>query len=224
VYCGGRAGGKTRGAAEYVTDQVEKRKVTLIALIGESVKDVRTVMIEGPSGLASPSVARPWMIVDYEPSKAQVRWYDRESGQELAVATIYSAENPEQLRGPQYHLVWMDELAKYRHRQQETWDQVQFGLRLKTDPQPRAVITTTPQPTPTFKAILRDPRTVVTTGTTFDNWAQLDEAYLETMRDRYEGTRLGRQELYAHILDDAQGALWGAANIRYQPVILEGAA
>jgi phage terminase large subunit-like protein len=112
---------------------------------------------------------------------------------------------PDQLRGPQHDLAWCDELAKWRYAQ-ETWDMLQFGLRLGDDP--RQVITTTPRPIALLKAIMADPRTVVTRGRTYDNAAHLAPTFLQSIRARYEGTRLGRQELDAEILDDTPGALW----------------
>jgi phage terminase large subunit-like protein len=197
---GGRGSGKTRTAAEFVRHRVEAGQARHVALVGDTVKDVRTIMIEGPSGLLA--ISPPWFTPVYEPSKAQVTWPNG------AVATIYSAEKPEQLRGPQFHLVWPDELAKWSHNQQETWDQIQFALRMKVEPRPQAVITTTPQPTETFKSILRDPRTVWTKARTADNARHLDPDFLRYIHQKYGNTRLGLQELDAELLEDTPGALW----------------
>jgi phage terminase large subunit-like protein len=127
-----------------------------------------------------------------------------------ALATLYNAVEPDQLRGPQHSLAWCDELAKWRYAQ-ETWDMLQFGLRLGARPQ--AIIATTPRPIPVLKQIIRQPGTVITRGTTFENRSNLAESFLSQVVSRYEGTRLGRQELSAEILDDIPGALWTRAVI-----------
>lgn len=196
----GRGFGKTWTGAVFVTQMVLSGRWERIALVNNTVKDVRTVQVE-----ALLQVCPPWIKCVYEPSKASVTWYD-EDGRGLAVATIYSAETPEALRGPQFHGAWCDETAKWEHRQQETWDQLQFGLRLGDHPQ--VVVTTTPRPTPTYLAIRKDPRTAITRGTTDENRAQLAETFIRTIHAKYDGTRLGQQELHAAVLLDAPGALW----------------
>ena len=140
----------------------------------------------------------------YEPSKRRLTWPNG------ALATLYNAVEPDQLRGPQHSLAWCDELAKWRYAQ-ETWDMLQFGLRLGARPQ--AIIATTPRPIPVLKQIIRQPGTVITRGTTFENRSNLAESFLSQVVSRYEGTRLGRQELSAEILDDIPGALWTRAVI-----------
>lgn len=193
----GRGFGKTRTGAEWVREEEKAGRATRIALIAETAKDARDVMVEGPSGLLAcyPPDERP----TYEPSKARVTF---RSG---AVATLFNATEPDQLRGPQFDCAWCDELAKWRHAR-ETWDMLQFGLRLGT--RPRVVVTTTPRPTPVVRELVADPLTVITRGSTFDNAGNLAAPFLRTIRAKYEGTRLGRQELNAEILDDLPGALW----------------
>lgn len=171
-----------------------------IALIAETAADARDVLVEGQSGIlaVSPDDERP----NYEPSKRRLTWPNG------AVATLYNGTEPDQLRGPEHDAALVDELAKYRYAQ-DTWDNLQFGLRLGSHP--RVMVTTTPRPLPIIRSIAKDPASVVTKGSTFDNAANLPDRFLDTIRERYEGTRLGRQELYAEILDDVPGALWTAA-------------
>ncbi|WP_108683223.1 DNA-packaging protein [Methyloceanibacter sp. wino2] len=194
---GGRGAGKTRAGAEWVRAQARRASDARIALVGETLSDARAVMVEGVSGLLAvhPPGARPV----FEPSKRQVRW---ESG---AVAQLFSAEDPESLRGPQFSAAWCDELAKWR-RPQETWDMLQFGLRLGEAP--RQLVTTTPRPIPLIKALLVDARAIVTRVATAANAANLAPSFLETIVGRYRGTRLGRQELEAELLEDRPDALW----------------
>lgn len=172
-------------------------KHSRIALVAETAADARDVMVEGESGLLGvhPKAFRPM----YEPSKRRVTWPNG------AVATLYNATEPDQLRGPQHDLAWCDELAKWRYAQ-ETWDMLQFGLRLGDDP--RQAITTTPRPIPLIKKLMADPRTVTTRGSTFDNIGNLASSFVTQIKAKYEGTRLGRQELEAEVLDDVPGALW----------------
>ena len=167
-----------------------------VALVAPTAADARDVMVEGESGLLA--IAPPWDRPEYEPSKRRLTW---ENG---AIATTYSADEPERLRGPQHDFAWCDELAAWRYP--EAWDMLMFGLRLGDDP--RAVVTTTPRPTKLIKALAADPKVAVTHGTTYDNWKYLAPAFIEQIVRRYEGTRLGRQELDAEILDDVPGALW----------------
>jgi phage terminase large subunit-like protein len=197
----GRGFGKTRTGAEYVRAQVEAGAARRIALVAPTAADARAVMIEGESGLLSigPPDDRPY----YEPSKHLLSW---ENG---AIATTYSADEPDRLRGPQHDLAWCDELAAWRYP--GAWDMLLFGLRLGNDP--RAVVTTTPRPTKLIKALLADPKTAVTRGSTSENHENLAPAFLDQIVRRYEGTRLGRQELEAEILEDVLGALWSHAII-----------
>ena len=192
----GRGFGKTRSGAEYVNEKVKAGKARRVALIGPTAADVRDVMVEGESGIlaCSPLKFRP----DYEPSKRRLTWPNG------AIATLYSAEEPDRLRGPQHDLIWADEPAAWKYS--ETWDMAMFGLRLGEDP--RVVATTTPRPTPLIKDLVKDPTTTITRGSTYENQENLAPAFLEKIVKKYEGTRLGRQELNAEILDDNPGALW----------------
>lgn len=192
----GRGFGKTRTGAELVRARVGLRTARRIALLGPTEADVRDVMVEGESGLLAiaPPSARPL----YEPSKRRVSWPNG------AVATLFSAEEPERLRGPQHDFAWCDELAAWRYP--ESWDMLMFGLRLGDDP--RAVVTTTPRPTKLVKQLIADPTVAMTRGKTDENRANLAPAFLDRIVLRYQGTRLGRQELDAEILDDMPGALW----------------
>lgn len=198
----GRGWGKTRTGAEWVRSYVDTGRAGRIALIAETAADARDVMVEGDSGILA--ISPPWNRPAYEPSKRRLTWPNG------ATATTFSAEDPDQLRGPQFDLAWSDELAKWRYAE-ATWDMLQFGLRLGE--RPRQLVTTTPRPLPLLKRILADPMTVATKGRTFDNIANLAASFLRQIQTRYEGTRLGRQELEAEILDDVPGALWARSNL-----------
>lgn len=195
----GRGFGKTRKGACSTNEEAEADPNMRAALIGRTAADVRDVMIEGESGILNTS--RPDFRPLYEPSKRRLTWPNG------AQATAYSADKPDQLRGPQHTWAWADELAAWPYR--DTWDQVQFGLRLGAHP--RWIATTTPRPTSLIREILKDPRVAVVRGSTYDNAANLAPDFLARMRARYEGTTLGRQELYAEVFDEAPGALWRRA-------------
>jgi len=203
VILAGRGFGKTRAGAEWVRGEVSgttplgKGKAHRVALIAETAADARDVLVEGDSGLLGihPKDFRPV----YEPSKRRLTWPNGAS------ATLFNATEPDQLRGPQHDLAWCDELAKWRYAQ-ETWDMLQFGLRLGT--KPRQLITTTPRPIQLLKKIMADPSTVITRGSTYDNANNLAASFLDAIKRKYEGTRLGRQELDAEVLDDVPGSLW----------------
>jgi phage terminase large subunit-like protein len=173
-----------------------------IALVGETTADVRGVMVDGESGLLNigPKDERP----EYFPSLRQLKWPNG------AIATTYNATEPDQLRGPQHDAAWCDEIAKWKYIQ-ETWDQLQFGLRLGEHP--RQILTTTPRPLPLLKKMLNDPYTVTTKGKTMDNKDNLAETFMHQIEERFGGTRLGRQELDGEILDDIPGALWQRSGI-----------
>lgn len=199
---GGRGAGKTRAGAEWVRALAGADDMARIALVGETLGQARSVMIEGVSGLLAvhPPDARPL----YEPTKRQVTWANG------AVAQLFSAEDPDSLRGPQFSAAWCDELGKWR-RPSETWDMLQFGLRLGNAP--RQVVTTTPRPTRLIKALLADPLCAVTRVATSANAANLAPSFLEAIVGRYRGTRLGRQELEAELLEDRVDSLWPRALI-----------
>ena len=192
----GRGWGKTRTGAEWVRDQVENEGTQRTALVGATAADVRDVMIEGESGLLA--CCPPRNKPKYEPSKRRVTWPNG------AIATTYSADEPDRLRGPQHEKCWADELAAWRHP--EAFDQLKFGLRLGENP--RGIITTTPRPTRVIKKLIADKSTHVTRGSTYDNAANLAPSFLREIIAEYKGTRLGRQELDGEILEDNPDALW----------------
>ncbi|MGJ0532670.1 DNA-packaging protein [Methylocystis sp.] len=200
---GGRGAGKTRAGAEWVKAlalgraQFSMRPLGRIALVGETAADVREVMVEGVSGLLA--VHSPRERPRWETTRKRVVW---DSG---AVAQAFSAEDPESLRGPQFHAAWCDELAKWRYAR-ETWDMLQFGLRLGD--WPRQLVTTTPRPLPLLKELIANPASVVTRALTRENAANLAPSFLESVVAQYAGTRLGRQELDGEILDERKDALW----------------
>lgn len=196
----GRGFGKTRCGAEWIREEVTAKRASRIALIAETQKDLEEVMVFGESGINSvfPPHQRPRI------TKKPVR-VEFHTG---AVAFGYNATEPDQLRGPQFDCAWGDELAKWRYAR-ETWDQLQFGLRLGK--RPRQIVTTTPRPIPILKEILAASTTVVTRGVTTDNRANLAPSFIQSIVDKYAGTRLGRQELSAEILDDVPDALWTRA-------------
>jgi phage terminase large subunit-like protein len=200
---GGRGAGKTRAGAEWVAAKAAGRAgdglpaAQRIALVGETLGDVRRVMIEGVSGLLA--IEAVGESVHFEPSKGQVTF---SSG---AIAQVFSSEDPDSLRGPQFDAAWCDEVAKWRHPQR-TWDMLQFALRLGESPQ--LVATTTPRATPFLKRLIADAGTVVTRARTVDNADNLAPSFVAEMTRRYAGTALGRQELFGEIVDNTSGALW----------------
>lgn len=191
----GRGFGKTRTGAETVRDW-KRQGHAYVNLIGATADDARDIMVEGESGILAccPKSERPY----YKKSERALIWRDGSK------SLIFTADEPERLRGKQHGKLWCDELASWRYP--ESWDQAQFGLRLGDKPQ--AIVTTTPRPTPIIKGLVKDPTTAVTRGSTYDNKANLAKSFLTKIVAKYEGTRLGRQELNAEILDDNPGALW----------------
>jgi phage terminase large subunit-like protein len=190
----GRGFGKTRTGAETVREWV--KKYSRVNLIGATADDVRDIMVEGESGILAicPPDERP----RYVANRNVLIWPNG------ARSLLFSAEEPDRLRGKQHEKLWCDELAAWRRP--EAWDQASFGLRLGDNPQ--AVITTTPRPTPIIKSLLAADTTIVTRGSTYDNLANLADAFTKKVVSKYEGTRLGQQELHAKVLDDIPGALW----------------
>jgi len=195
----GRGFGKTRTGAEQV--RIWVKKYPFVNLIGATSDDARDIMIEGESGILAicPNDERP----KYLSQKRQLIWPNG------AKSLIFTADEPERLRGKQHMKLWADELAAWRYP--EAWDQASLGLRLGDNPQ--AVVTTTPKPTKLVKELVADPTTVITRGSTYDNTANLADAFIQKVVKKYEGTRLGRQELNADILDDNPGALWKRSKI-----------
>lgn len=193
----GRGGGKTRAGAEWVLQRV-RDGYRHIALIGQTAADVRDTMVElGPSSIMK--IARPGERPLYEPSKRRLTFPGG------AVATTFTGEEPDQLRGPSFDTVWMDELAKFKDPQ-KTWDTMELGLRLGDNPQ--VFVTSTPRPIPIIKKLVKDPTTIDVQFSTMQNAENLSPQFLARVIERYAGTRLGRQEMEGEILDDNPGALW----------------
>ena len=205
---GGRGAGKTRTGAEWVRGMALGLKpfstypVGRIALIGETQADVRDVMIEGVSGLLA--VHRRDERPQWQASRRRIEWPNG------AIAQTFSAEDPDGLRGPQFGAAWLDELAKWR-RAEETFDMLQFGLRLGQ--MPRQTITTTPRPVPLLKRLMEDPATALSRATTRSNAYHLAPSFLDAIVKRYAGTRLGRQELDGQWIDERADGLWSRAII-----------
>ena len=198
----GRGFGKTRTGAEWVIELARDFPGCRIALVAETAADARKVMIEGESGILARSA--PDFTPDYAPTNRQLTWPNG------SVAITYNATEPDQLRGPQHHFAWCDELAKWRYAQ-EMWDQHQFGLRLGDHP--RTLVTTTPRPIPLIKRLVADPRVQTVRGSTLQNRANMPDSFVQEITDKYAGTRLGRQEIDGEILDDIPGALWNRETI-----------
>jgi len=198
----GRGGGKTRTGAELVIKWANEG-YSPIALIGQTKADVRDTMVEvGDSAILN--ISPPWFMPEYESSKRRLTFPNG------VLAIIYSGDEPDQLRGPQHQKAWVDELSKFKYHQ-DTWDNLMLGLR-KGD-KPQAVVTTTPRPIKIIKELMLDSRTALTRGHTLENKDNLAPAFLKYILRKYEGTRLGRQELAGEILDDNPDALWERAKI-----------
>jgi phage terminase large subunit-like protein len=198
----GRGFGKTRMGAEWVRKVAKENPGCRIALVAETAADGRDVMVRGESGLLA---IDPDLRDDsYQSTNRRILWPNGSQ------AFLYNATEPDQLRGPQHHFAWVDELAKFKYLQ-DTWDQLQFGLRLGEHP--KQIVTTTPRPLPVIRKLLVDEDTVVTRGRTYDNAANLAAPFLRQIEDRYGGTRLGRQELEGEVLEDVPGALWQRSTI-----------
>ena len=204
----GRGFGKTRSGVEWVRENV-KRGCKRVAAVASTNSDIERVMVKGESGFLNVCwkgdktyAGKKMGFPEWSPTKRTLTW---ENG---AQVQFFSAEEPERLRGPQFELAWCDETAAW-NKDMDTWSMLQFCMRLGKHP--RIMVTTTPKPTKLIRQILKDPKTIVTTGSTFDNSANLAGTYLKAVKEQYEGTRLGRQELYAEVLEEAQGALWTTA-------------
>lgn len=202
----GRGYGKSRVGAETVRDEVKQGRARMIALVGRTLADVRDTMILGPAGILkrTPEEDRPTWI----PARRTLEWPNG------AVAHVFTSEEPDQLRGPERDFVWGDEVAAWMHLE-EMWMNVDMVMRA-TGPKghpARGVFTTTPRPLPLLKRIIKDPLCVVTRGSTFENAENLDPIGLAKLEAAYAGTRIGRQELFAEIIDDVEGALWTGERI-----------
>lgn len=190
----GRGWGKTRTGAEWAIRKARVQERG--ALIGPTAADTRDVLVQGESGIlaCAPATFRPV----YEPSKRRLTYPNG------AIQMCYSADEPNRLRGPQHHYGWFDEMAAWRYIQ-ESWDMAQLGMRLGDHPQ--IFVTTTPRPLKLIKQLLKDERTAISRGSTYDNLANLAPTFQRAVIAKYEGTTLGRQELDAEVLDDLPGAL-----------------
>ena len=203
----GRGGGKTRAGAEWILQRV-RDGYQHIALIGQTAADIRDTMVElGPSSIMK--IARPEERPTYEPSKRRITFPNG------AVATTFTGEEPDQLRGPAHDTVWVDELAKFKYPE-ETWDNMEMGLRLGNNPQ--VFVTTTPRAIPIIKRLVKDSSTIDVKFSTMQNAENLSPLFLQRMKERYEGTRIGRQELEGEILDDNPNALFNREIIEAQRV------
>jgi phage terminase large subunit-like protein len=199
LYLAGRGAGKTRTAAEWLAWQAIENPETRWAIIAPTFSDARDTCAEGESGILN-ILRRYKMLKNYNRSIGEIELMN---GSRIK---LFSADEPDRFRGPQHHGAWCDELAAYRY--EDAWHQLQFGLRLGNHP--RVVITTTPRPTPLIRqlAARTDGSVAITKGSTFDNAKNLAPSALLELQARYNGTRLGRQELYGEILEDQEGALW----------------
>lgn len=203
----GRGFGKTRCGAEWVNEIAENDPEARIALVAAHLGEARAVMVEGESGLLS--VGAPWRRPVFEPSLRRLTWPNG------AQATLYSAAEPEALRGPQHSHAWCDEVAKWDNasaRAVASWDNLLMGLRLGRDP--RVVATTTPRSVPLVMRLLAESErgeVAVTRGSTFDNAANLPARFLDTMRGSFGQSLLGRQEIDGELIAEIEGALWSRA-------------
>jgi len=195
----GRGYGKTRIGSEMVRKWAWEG-YTPIALIGQTKADARDTMVEiGESSILK--VSPPWFMPVYEPSKRRLTWPNG------VQAIIYSGDEPDQLRGPQHMKVWLDEPAKYQYPQ-DTWDNVMFGLRIGDNPQ--AIATTTPRPIKLILDLIKDPKVTVTAGHTLENQANLAPEFINYVMNKYQGTKLGRQELAGEVLSSSEGLVYDA--------------
>ncbi|MBO0749120.1 MAG: DNA-packaging protein, partial [Porphyrobacter sp.] len=198
IIMAGRGYGKTRAGAEWVRSIAEKNPTARIALVGDSLGEVRRVMVEGPSGLLA--LGRPKLRPVFEPSKRQLTWANG------AVATLYSAGEPESLRGPQHSHAWCDEIAKWSQshgRAESTWDNLLLGLRLGDAP--RLVATTTPRAAPLLRRLLKQPNVAVTRGKTEDNRDNLATGFYSSVKVRFGRSLLARQELDGELIEEIDG-------------------
>ena len=198
----GRGFGKTRLGAEWLAAKAVRNPGVRCAIVARTFSDTRNVCVEGVSGILN-------ILREYD----AVKDWNKSNGiltlKNDSIIQTFSADTPDSLRGPQFHFAWTDELAAWQY--EDTWNQLQFGLRLGDHTQ--TVITTTPRPTKLIKDLVKRETTVVTRGSTFDNAENLSQSALLEMQTRYAGTRLGQQELYGAILDDNPGALWSRASL-----------
>jgi phage terminase large subunit-like protein len=202
----GRGFGKTRMGAEWVRAKAEAKGDLRIALVGATLSEVRAVMVEGESGILRVSPNPP----NYEPSLKQITWPNG------TIAQLYSAAEPDSLRGGGHDFAWADEMGKW-DKGEAAWDNLMFTLR--RGKMPRAMVTTTPRSMPLLRRLLREKGVVRTGGSSFANRRNLASRYFDSVIARYQGTRLGRQELDGELIDDIEGAIWDRAWIEDARVI-----
>ena len=193
----GRGFGKTRTGSEFIKEHVETGRARHVALIAPTARDLRKTLVEGVSGILK--TATPGFRPHHEPSKLEITWPNG------AKAYLYSAEEPDRIRGGQHDLFWCDELA-FCKNPHDVWDQLQFTMRLGKNP--RGIVTTTPRPLPIVKGFMKDHRCRVIKGSMYENKVNLAAKFIEVIVGKYEGTRLGGQEIWADILEDNPNALW----------------
>lgn len=203
----GRGFGKTKTGAETVKMWVDTQKYKRIALIGQTIDETKSVMVEGISGIIESYQKKDENYPKFEPSKKKITWPNG------AIAQLFGADKYDKLRGAQFDLAWIDEFAKFKYPQ-KIYEQLMFCLRVGD--LPRCIITTTPRPLEIIKNIMNNKRTAVTKGTTFDNEKNLSPSFLEYIKSQYENTEIGRQELYAELLFEEKNALWKRSIIRYK--------
>lgn len=192
----GRGWGKSRTLMETVRSRVEKGTAKRVALVARTASDIREVLVEGKSGIMN--ISPPWFMPRYEPTKRRITWPNG------AVASTYSADQPEALRGPEHDFAACDELATWRYM--DAWDNLMLGLRL--GPNPQCVVVTTPRPIKIVRELLKDPFTIVTRGSMLENIPNLPSSFIGQIQRKYGGTRLGRQEIMAEVLEDVAGAVF----------------
>jgi len=210
IQMGGRGSGKTRTGSEY-TRQASK-KIPQISIVGQTATAVRDIMIEDPDSGLIRVFERYGERVRYEPTKRRLSFPNG------AVCRVFSAEEPDRLRGPQHGFIWFDEPAHYP-KVVDVWDMALLGLRKGV--RPHVMLTTTPLPTRWMKARIAEPTSRLSRVSTYANLKNLAPTTAQVILSRYEGTRLGRQELHGEILEDVEGALWAMAMIAYSPVARE---
>lgn len=211
----GRFFGKSRPGSEEAWFRAAKRPKTRIAIIAPTQQDLRRTVFEGESGILAccpPSALRGGSI-----KTAYNRGFHELYFEDGSVILGFSAEQPNRLRGPQYHFAICDELAAWpKSTIQETWDNLMFGLRLPSDDGPRVMVTTTPRPIPLIRTIMRDKRAIVVGGSSYENSANIGKAALETVK-QYEGTNFGKQEIHGIVLDEDEGAIFQRSWFRLWP-------
>jgi phage terminase large subunit-like protein len=219
LYLAGRGSGKTRSGAEWCRKKI-KNGYKRGALVARTAADVRDTLVEGEAGVLS--VCPPWERPIYEPAKRRLFWPEQITSykdgpvkkKKSAIMTTYSGDEPDQLRGPSHDFAWADELAAWK-RVEDAWSNLMFGLRLKSSngEEPQCCVTTTPRPIKLIRELKNEKGTIITTGTSYDNRINLAPAFYKYIIKRYEGTRIGRQEIQGELLEDNPNALFTMDNL-----------